>query len=55
MSRLFVLATTLRMETLISSAVISAESKKLTAYHEAGHAVMAMFTGGATPVHKATM
>ena len=38
-----------------TSAVISEESKKLTAFHEAGHALMAMFTSGAMPVHKATI
>jgi ATP-dependent metalloprotease len=37
------------------SAVISDESKRLTAYHESGHAIMALFTDGATPVHKATI
>ena len=37
------------------SAVLTEESKRLTAYHEAGHAVVALRTGGAMPVHKATI
>jgi len=37
------------------SAVISAETARCTAYHEAGHAVVAVLTEGAQPVHKATI
>ncbi|XP_072995201.1 ATP-dependent zinc metalloprotease FTSH 9, chloroplastic/mitochondrial [Typha latifolia] len=34
---------------------ISEESKKLTAYHESGHAIVALNTDGAHPLHKATI
>lgn len=34
---------------------ISDESKKLTAYHESGHAIVAFNTEGAHPIHKATI
>lgn len=34
---------------------ISEESKKLTAYHESGHAIVALNTEGAHPIHKATI
>ncbi|KAL5148740.1 ATP-dependent zinc metalloprotease FTSH 11, chloroplastic/mitochondrial [Glycine soja] len=34
---------------------ISEESKKLTAYHESGHAIVALNTDGAYPIHKATI
>jgi ATP-dependent metalloprotease len=37
------------------SAVISEKNRRLTAYHEGGHALVAMFTEGAHPVHKATV
>eukprot|EP00834_Sanchytrium_tribonematis_P001884 NODE_50_length_31184_cov_0.705099.p5 type:complete len:487 gc:universal NODE_50_length_31184_cov_0.705099:28145-29605(+) len=37
------------------SAFISPENKKLTAYHEAGHAIAAYFTSGALPLHKASI
>ncbi|KAI8870394.1 ATP-dependent metallopeptidase Hfl, partial [Ramicandelaber brevisporus] len=37
------------------SAVVTAESKRRTAYHEGGHALMALRTQGAIPLHKATV
>jgi ATP-dependent metalloprotease len=38
-----------------TSAVITPETAKCTAYHEAGHAVVAVLTEGASPIHKATI
>lgn len=35
--------------------VLTDAARKATAYHEAGHAIMAMFTQGATPLYKATI
>ena len=37
------------------SAFISPETQKVTAYHESGHAIVAINTKGAHPVHKATI
>lgn len=43
------------MGTERKSMFLSEESKKLTAYHESGHAVVAFNTVGANPIHKATI
>ena len=37
------------------SMVMSDEDKKLAAFHEAGHALVAKFLPGAQPIHKATI
>ena len=37
------------------SAIIQEKDKIMTAYHEGGHALVAMFTAGADPVYKATI
>ena len=37
------------------SAVISEEEKRITAYHEAGHTMVAKFLPGADPVHKVSI
>ncbi|KAK5131635.1 hypothetical protein LTR08_000762 [Meristemomyces frigidus] len=37
------------------SAVIQQKDKIMTAYHEGGHALVAMLTAGATPLYKATI
>lgn len=37
------------------SAVTTEESKRCTAYHEGGHTLLAMYTPGALPIHKATI
>ncbi|KAJ3121724.1 hypothetical protein HK098_003457 [Nowakowskiella sp. JEL0407] len=39
----------------LKSKAISPESKELTAYHEGGHSIIAMYTPGAMPLHKVTV
>lgn len=34
---------------------VTEESKKATAYHEGGHALVAMHTAGAMPLHKVSV
>jgi len=43
------------MGTERKSMFISDEQKKLTAYHEAGHVLVSMFTKGSDPIHKVTI
>ena len=38
-----------------SSTLISEESKLVTAFHEGGHALVALLTQGANPLHKVTI
>ncbi|GBQ15474.1 ATP-dependent zinc metalloprotease FtsH [Swaminathania salitolerans] len=37
------------------SLVMTDEEKRMTAYHEAGHAICALLTAGSDPIHKATI
>jgi len=37
------------------SAVITPESRQKTAFHEAGHALVALYTAGAMPLHRVTV
>ena len=37
------------------SAFMAEEERRLTAYHEGGHALVALYTDGAHPIHKATI
>ena len=43
------------MGTERKSLVINAEEKKITAYHEAGHTIVAKLTPGTDPIHKVTI
>lgn len=45
----------IRMGVERKSVVRSAEAIKRTAFHEAGHALVALSTQGASPIHKATV
>lgn len=37
------------------SAIMSEREKKITAYHEAGHAIVSLYTPASDPIHKATI
>ena len=37
------------------SMVMTEDEKKLTAYHEAGHAIVAIYSPASDPIHKATI
>lgn len=37
------------------NSVMSPKNRKLVAYHEAGHAIVGLFTPGSMPIHKATI
>ncbi|KAG5034075.1 hypothetical protein JHK87_008985 [Glycine soja] len=39
----------------LQRAIISEENRRITGFHEGGHALVAMHTAGALPVHKATV
>lgn len=45
----------IRMGAERKSAVISPDNLRLTAYHEGGHALVALKTAGSMPIHKATI
>lgn len=44
-----------RMGVAVTSKTIPMDNRKLTAYHEAGHALVSMYTNGSDPIHKATI
>merc|ERR550532_2449301 len=46
---------TIAMGRARTSMVIPMKEKRLTAYHEGGHAIVALYTKGANPIYKATL